>query len=178
MYSCAKCSPCCQDTQEHDVEPQCLRQGFPRDRACRYTGRNCGGLEPTSTNTVFKTTPTLTQELERYRIPSSYIIGGIVSMVVLLVMAVLITCLLYRVYCDIKHKPRVALRLNGTWIYFLNMIIYANTYWCKKKSDSFMPKYRSLFLFFSSVEQYNDSGTMNLSTHLELGIPLVNQTKL
>ena len=111
VYSCLKCSPCCQDTEEHDVESQCLKQGLPRNRACRYTGRNCGGLKPTSLSTVFKTTRAQT---EKFHIPLAYIIGGIVLMFATLVLAVLTTYLLYRVYCKVKlRKPRTALQLHG-----------------------------------------------------------------
>ena len=118
VFSCHKCSPCCQDTQEDDVEPQCLRQGLSRDRACRYTGRNCQALEPTllnMVNMVFKTTAT--QKVETHKIPSSYIIGGIVLMFVLLVLVLVTIFLMYRVYCGAKRndKPRVTLQLQGEW---------------------------------------------------------------
>ncbi|CAB4007956.1 tumor necrosis factor receptor superfamily member 4-like isoform X1 [Paramuricea clavata] len=114
VFSCVKCSPCCQDTQEDDVEPQCLKQGFSRDRACRYTGRNCGGMKPTSMNSmVFKSTAS--QELEKSNIPLPYIIGLMVFVFVVFVLALLVIFLMYRVYGAGKgNRSRVILRLQVT----------------------------------------------------------------
>ena len=115
VFSCVKCSPCCQDTKEDDIEPQCLRQGFPSNQACRYTGRDCGGPEPTLKNIVFKTTAT--QDLKESRFPLPYFIGCTVLVFVVLVLLLVTTFLAYRVYFDGRRSKRIELfQLKGKWL--------------------------------------------------------------
>lgn len=118
VFSCEKCSPCCEDTKEEDIEPQCLRQGFSSDRACRHTGRNCGRLQPTSTPTIkIVLETTATQGLKKSKLPSSYLIGGTVLIIAVLLLLLLTMFLVYRVYFDGRRKERTEMvRLKGKWL--------------------------------------------------------------
>lgn len=117
MFSCLKCSPCCNNTQEHDIEPQCLKQGFSRDKACRYTDRNCGGLQPTLKTMLFKTTATQTSV--KIKLPLPYLIASVLVMFVVLVLALVTALLMHRVYCSVKHdQPGVAVKLSGKQMSF------------------------------------------------------------
>ena len=95
------------------MEPQCLRQGFSRDQACRYTGRNCERLEPTlAGNIVAKTTDT--QEMGKSKIPPLYIIGGVALMCVVILLSLVVIFLAYRIQGKAKRdKPVTVLELRG-----------------------------------------------------------------
>lgn len=75
VHSCEKCSPCCEDTQDEDIEQQCLNQGFPKHSACRYTDRKCKTVASNPTSGL------TTNHFEKDKQTSSsitwYIVGGL-----------------------------------------------------------------------------------------------------
>ncbi|XP_028394810.1 tumor necrosis factor receptor superfamily member 16-like [Dendronephthya gigantea] len=119
VFSCEKCSPCCQDTKEDDVELQCLRQGFTtKDRACRDTGRDCRLLKPTLANTfIYKRTTLVykstTTQGKVTKLPLTYLIGGIIVILVVVVFGLVVIFLARRIYCDAKQNRPEMSKLQG-----------------------------------------------------------------
>lgn len=82
VHSCEKCSPCCEDTQDEDIEQQCLNQGFPKHSACRYTDRKCKTVASNPTSGL------TTNHFEKDKQTSSsitwYIVGGCLGLILLI----------------------------------------------------------------------------------------------
>ncbi|XP_046844624.1 tumor necrosis factor receptor superfamily member 19-like [Xenia sp. Carnegie-2017] len=105
-HACLKCSTCCPDTIKYDLESQCLQQGLSRNKACRYTGRNCEETKPTLLNVQAETT--IKQSTANKSSVLPFLIVSIISSSLLFLIA---TFLVYRSYCN--HKLRRS-TINGS----------------------------------------------------------------
>ena len=54
---CHKCSWCCPDSKDDEVEDDCVKQGLPRKQSCRYDVNTllCGPKTPFSTHALIST---------------------------------------------------------------------------------------------------------------------------
>ena len=64
-HDCHKCSWCCQDSKDNEIEEDCLNQGLPRQQSCRYdfNTRLCAPrIASTTKRATTITSPTLGKE--------------------------------------------------------------------------------------------------------------------
>lgn len=113
-HACLQCSTCCPDTIKYDLESQCLQQGLSRNKACRYTGRNCEETEPTLLNVQAVTT--IKQSTANKSSVLPFLIVSIISSSLLFLIA---TFLVYRSYCNNKLRRSTINGSHQGMVYFI-----------------------------------------------------------